>query len=143
MSKRKQHIHKYQRISIGEFKVWSCALPDCQHYMPKHMEQMIPGKGTICWNCLEECLMGPIQMNMIRPFCDDCLLGGGTLNSILPPAPTIASIHEPDIEDGSILPPEVIKEMTIEERMKKAGMDPIGFKKMYNTMAKPDSTNKE
>lgn len=134
---RSKHTHKYQKVKLGDYMLWSCALPDCMHFMPKHFENLIPGKASYCWKCEESMIMGAAQLQMNKPLCDDCLMGrAGTLADILPPAPSIEDIHNEEVD--SILPPEVIKEMTIEERMKKAGMDPIAFKKMYNTMGKPD-----
>jgi hypothetical protein len=53
-------------------KVWACALPDCSHYMPKHLEQMMATKNTICWDCGEEFLLSPMSLMMDKPICLDC-----------------------------------------------------------------------
>jgi hypothetical protein len=48
-TKSKRHTHKYYRV--GE--LWTCALPDCLHHMPKHYEPMLLNKGFYCWSCGE------------------------------------------------------------------------------------------
>lgn len=70
-TKAKRHTHKYHRIIISSTKVWACALPNCNHYMPKHMEQMVDGKNTICWSCDEVFILNESNMKD-KPVCDEC-----------------------------------------------------------------------
>lgn len=73
----RKHAHKYffgRRVAGTQ--VWSCALPECNHYMPKHMEDFVQGKLSRCWSCDEEFEMGPAQMEMDKPFCNDCRAPG-------------------------------------------------------------------
>lgn len=72
----KRHIHKYYKApyGVGRF-VWACALPDCLHHMPPHMEKMVNGKASICWECNNGMTMNPDNMKLTRPICESCRLG--------------------------------------------------------------------
>jgi hypothetical protein len=51
---RKKHIHKYMRRVTGKIgEVWTCGF-GCGHYLPKHLEWMIDGRQSICWECDKE-----------------------------------------------------------------------------------------
>jgi len=69
----KKHIHKYHKVKVNGVEVWACALPDCNHHMPKHYESTIPGKGFICWSCGEMGIFDSTNMMMLRPHCFNCL----------------------------------------------------------------------
>lgn len=71
----KRRLHKYYRAHLRMGDVWACALPDCSHYMPQHMEHLVNGKATICWQCDEKTVMSPANMHMDRPICPSCALG--------------------------------------------------------------------
>ena len=74
-TKAKRHVHKYHRITLSyDTKVWACAHPTCNHYMPKHLESMVEGKASICWSCGEMFQLNPTTMKMDKPFCNDCIL---------------------------------------------------------------------
>ena len=75
MSQAKRHTHKYYRAEVAWGRVWACALPDCHHYMPQHMESLMNGKSSICWECGEKFVMTPASMEMDKPVCASCLLG--------------------------------------------------------------------
>lgn len=75
MSKAKRHIHKYHQVQMGYNKVWACARPDCNHYMPQHMSAMVVGKGSICWNCQGDLILDAENMKDDRPECRECRLG--------------------------------------------------------------------
>lgn len=68
----KRHTHKYHKIEIASGKLWACALPDCTHYMPKHLENTIPGKNSICWSCGNEFMLNSINMLNDMPICINC-----------------------------------------------------------------------
>lgn len=72
--KNPRHTHKYYRVEIAGTKVWACALPTCTHYMPKHMESMMPGKMSRCWICDETFVLDKnTNMHMEQPICDSCI----------------------------------------------------------------------
>ncbi len=71
----KKHIHKYHKINFFNGKVWACALPDCSHYMPNHLVDMVPGKQSICWHCGESFIMDAHNMVDDRPVCAKCSAG--------------------------------------------------------------------
>lgn len=71
-TKAKRHTHKYHKVNLAGQQVWACALPDCNHYMPKHMEQMVHGKATICWSCGADTILSPLNMNDEKPTCAEC-----------------------------------------------------------------------
>lgn len=79
--KAKRHVHKYRLVPMNASqKVWSCALPDCNHYMPPNMAHMIEGKSSECWNCSKATTMTTERMqysianNEGRMLCQDCIL---------------------------------------------------------------------
>lgn len=53
MSIKHDHkVHKYYRVIQFDGKIlWTCALPQCTHHMPKHYEATMLGKAFYCWNC--------------------------------------------------------------------------------------------
>jgi hypothetical protein len=71
-TKAKRHTHKYHKITMSSQMVWACALPDCNHYMPKHMEMMVPGKNTICWGCGADMVLDAHNMTDHKPTCNKC-----------------------------------------------------------------------
>ncbi len=71
----KRHIHKYYHADLPFGKVWACALPDCNHFMPNHYESLLMGKGSICWNCGETYKLNPTNMLDDKPTCEKCKLG--------------------------------------------------------------------
>lgn len=79
----KKHIHKYYRATINQTSVWACALSNCTHYMPKHMDSFVNGKASQCWKCNDEMVMGPAQMEQEKPICNDCS-GASILDELSP-----------------------------------------------------------
>lgn len=71
----KRHIHKYHKIDVNYTDVWACALPDCTHFMPKHMENMVLGRASLCWQCNERFILNTENMKNKRPICPTCALG--------------------------------------------------------------------
>lgn len=72
----KNHRHKYYKGKLGEtHKVWYCGLPDCTHYIPKHMESMANGKISTCWGCGADITLNPTNMEEDYPKCENCRLG--------------------------------------------------------------------
>ena len=53
-------------------KVWRCALSDCYHYMPPHMEEILEGRKSICWGCGQEFALDEIAMMDDMPNCFSC-----------------------------------------------------------------------
>jgi len=71
-TKSRRHTHKYYKVDMGGTNVWACASPDCLHYMPKHMEHMVPGKASICWGCGDTMILTLQNMKDKQPKCPDC-----------------------------------------------------------------------
>jgi hypothetical protein len=72
MSRARRHPHKYRKAKLTFGTVWACALPDCNHYMPQHMSELVVGKRSICWTCDAIFVMSPENMKEEFPKCDDC-----------------------------------------------------------------------
>lgn len=73
--KAKRHTHKYRLVPINNSKkVWSCALPDCNHYMPPNMEHMIEGKASECWDCGNTTIMSIARMKYATEHNDGKML---------------------------------------------------------------------
>ena len=71
---RKKHTHKYQMVNIAGQDVWACALDDCSHYMPYHLRELVPGKGSLSWSCNNKFILHPDAMKNKRPICTQCAL---------------------------------------------------------------------
>ena len=67
-----KHIHKYHKVKVNGVTVWACALPECNHHMPKHYEEMIPGKASICWDCANDMVMDETSLTEIQSICVSC-----------------------------------------------------------------------
>lgn len=52
--------------------LWACALPTCHHHMPKHYENSIPGKASLCWGCGEQMTLDLENMKLDQPICFTC-----------------------------------------------------------------------
>lgn len=72
MSKARRHVHKYRHVSLSYGRVWACGFPDCSHYMPAHLDEMMPGKYSICWSCGERFIFDEDNMKNDFPVCNDC-----------------------------------------------------------------------
>jgi DNA-directed RNA polymerase subunit RPC12/RpoP len=68
----KNHIHKYHHIDITYAKVWACALGDCTHYMPAHLNSLMTGKKSHCWECNKEFFLDEENMKNPEPVCMAC-----------------------------------------------------------------------
>lgn len=71
MSKKLQHIHKYQKVRWGKLQtiVWRCMITGCPHY--KHEEFML-GIKSICHKCGRPFIMTKEKLRRDRPKCDAC-----------------------------------------------------------------------
>ena len=68
-----KHVHKYHHIDMSYgTKLWACALPTCNHHMPKHIENSLIGKFSICWNCAKNFILDTENMKLDKPICYDC-----------------------------------------------------------------------
>lgn len=86
MSKSKGHAgpHKYYKNQLSPgIKVWACSLAACNHFMPKHLENLIPGRLSLCFSCGEQIVLDPIRIKMDKPLCDDCLSGINPRSSVV------------------------------------------------------------
>ena len=71
-TKAKRHVHKYHQIDLNFVKVWACALPDCNHYMPHHLTSTVLGKYSYCWSCGEKITLDIENMKDDKPMCRTC-----------------------------------------------------------------------
>lgn len=102
----RKHTHKYYYgLVVAGAKVWSCSLPECNHYMPKHMEGRVEGKYTICWKCGETMILDDIEWarSIQKPICYDCR-GLGDLVRVNEEPVTIKEMinKEPSITDSNL-----------------------------------------
>lgn len=74
-SKNRKHVHKYRKVEISGDMIWACGAPECQHHMPHHMRNLIPGKKSICWSCGNEMILDERAMKLDMPICVECALG--------------------------------------------------------------------
>ena len=67
---RVNHTHKYFRHENG---LWYCSGKDgCSHYIPKNMPQPV-GRMSDCWSCDKPFMLTPVNMNIDKPKCDECV----------------------------------------------------------------------
>ena len=68
---RRKHVHKYHKVELeGGYSVWACSY--CNHYMPQHLERLIPGRQSLCWNCGETIVLNAMNMKYDKPTCEEC-----------------------------------------------------------------------
>ena len=73
MARSKRHAHKYFRRELyGIGRVWQCAIPSCNHYMPPHISELVVGKLATCNECEQQYLLTREKMESDFPVCDDC-----------------------------------------------------------------------
>jgi hypothetical protein len=76
MSKKQQHVHKYERTKFGSkgFEIYKCALANCPHYVPA---ELAAGRLSLCWGggCHRAVMMTRemVQHDKTwRPLCSSC-----------------------------------------------------------------------
>jgi len=67
-----KHPHKYSHVKTPIGKLWVCS--ECPHYMPKHMEFLLPGRKATCNICDNVYDFTPEKMESDQPICDECEL---------------------------------------------------------------------
>ena len=81
MTRKKQHTHQYVRTYPHAFGsspidktkgVWACALPDCTHFMPHNVADMVEGKLSLCNRCFEKFVLTRELMGIDKPICNSC-----------------------------------------------------------------------
>jgi len=72
MSRARRHPHRYRKTTTSFGRVWTCALPDCNHYQPRHMETLLPGKQATCNECDNIYILTHEKMLSDEPICDEC-----------------------------------------------------------------------
>lgn len=70
-----KHVHKYHKVSLQFGMVWACALPNCYHYMPMHMTELVEGRASFCWKCEKPIILDSENMNAVKPVCTSCRIG--------------------------------------------------------------------
>jgi len=75
-----KHIHRYERAKIGkEYVVYRCNLPNCNHYLARHL---VKGKISLCNRCGNPMLMGALQLSLAKPHCMNCIKPKGEQDKI-------------------------------------------------------------
>lgn len=69
-----KHVHKYIRVSIRFAMIWKCANPDCSHFMPPHLNGILVGRYSICWQCNDKFVLDDDALSEDMPRCADCRL---------------------------------------------------------------------
>lgn len=69
-----KHIHKYMHQQLKVIKVWRCAAPECSHWMPPHLEDLLMGRFSVCWNCNETFPLDERAMQDEQPVCINCIV---------------------------------------------------------------------
>jgi hypothetical protein len=66
-----KHTHKYIVTFMKHKRIFSCALPDCTHYL---QENVIIGKKSVCWVCGEEMIIFKPRTNPVpkKPHHKTC-----------------------------------------------------------------------
>lgn len=73
MPRAKRHAHRYEKRDLGWLgKTWICNLPECTHYMPHHLEKMLPGKQAQCNECDNVYILTKEKLQSEQPICDEC-----------------------------------------------------------------------
>lgn len=99
----RKHTHKYYHgRRVAGTLIWSCALPECGHYMPKHMEELIEGRLSICWKCNEPFVMMNSHMKMEKPICDNCQLITSNLPNSLPSPIQVTPIPAQNMNESEV-----------------------------------------
>ncbi len=78
-STSKKHVHKYHKVN----NIWTCALPDCSHFMPKNAEDFVLGKYSLCWECNDRFILNSENMKNEQPICEKCKLGIDDIDDIV------------------------------------------------------------
>ena len=47
--------------------------------MPKHLENTLPGRASVCWNCDEKMALDSDNMKFDFPFCLTCRMENGNI----------------------------------------------------------------
>lgn len=76
MSKKADHIHKYQRVNIGttkDYTVYRCMIDNCNHYL---QPVLVINKETQCWGDCGGTLIITHEMasrEIMKPTCRPCI----------------------------------------------------------------------
>lgn len=95
MSKGSQkHVHKYMQTQLKHVKVWRCALPDCNHWMPPNLDNLLVGRSSICWGCAEKFTLDEIALMDEMPKCFGCRIQSTETNLGEPTSELLQFINE-------------------------------------------------
>ncbi len=72
MTKKIDHIHKYQRTTLGrrKYPIYRCMTPGCTHYVDA---TLILNRICECWRCGKAMVIGKYAARLAKPHCDDCI----------------------------------------------------------------------
>ncbi len=72
MAKQPDHLHKYQRTTLGskKFLIYRCMIPGCTHYVDA---KLILNRICECWRCSNAMVINKYASQLAKPHCDDCI----------------------------------------------------------------------
>jgi len=71
----KRHTHMYHKIQQKYGTgLWACALPNCTHYLPLNVADMIFGRESLCTNCMAVMFLDEEKLKNNEPICANCNL---------------------------------------------------------------------
>lgn len=71
----KKHTHMYHKIQQKYGAgIWACALPNCTHYLPLNVSDMIYGRESLCTNCMDVMILDEERLKNNEPICMNCVL---------------------------------------------------------------------
>ena len=72
MTKKIDHIHKYQRTTIGmkKYLIYRCMIPGCHHYIEA---KLILNRISECWRCGNPFVIEKYASSLAKPHCANCI----------------------------------------------------------------------
>lgn len=67
-----KHTHKYIKVSGKHSSIWSCAHPDCNHFIWHSQEMILIGRSSICWSCDNKFPLDEDALKEEMPLCFKC-----------------------------------------------------------------------
>lgn len=67
--KSQKHVHKYYKSLQGQ---WTCAFPDCTHFLPLNVVDTITNRLSVCWGCGEMFQLNELAIKDSKPKCMGC-----------------------------------------------------------------------
>ena len=80
MTKKTEHIHKYQRSRLGmNYTIYRCVIPGCTHYIAK---KLVRGRISLCHVCNEPMVMDAFALRRVNPRHRTCIKKSDTFKKL-------------------------------------------------------------